>query len=73
VRGADGAVRFQGLVDLGHFTFRSAAAVDTEQQPHQPGAQGAPGWAVQVDPMKPTLKPPGTKRLRLKCDILLSN
>jgi hypothetical protein len=26
---------------------------------------------VQVDPMKPTLKPPGTKRLKLKCDILL--
>ena len=27
---------------------------------------------MQVDPMKPKLKPPGTKRLRLKCDILLS-
>ena len=31
------------------------------------------GRAVQVDPMKPRLKPPGTKRLKLKCDILLSN
>jgi len=31
-----------------------------------------PGRAVQVDPMKPKLKPPGTKRLKLKCDILLS-
>ena len=30
------------------------------------------GGAVQVDPIKPTLKPPGTKRLTLKCDILLS-
>ena len=30
------------------------------------------GKAVQVDPMKPKLKPPGTKRLKLKCDILLS-
>ena len=29
-----------------------------------------PGRAVQVDPIKPTLKPPGTKRLKLKCDIL---
>jgi hypothetical protein len=27
---------------------------------------------VQVDPIKPILKPPGTKRLELKCDILLS-
>ena len=30
------------------------------------------GRAVQVDPMKPKLKPPGTNRLKLKCDILLS-
>jgi len=28
---------------------------------------------VQVDPIKPLLKPPGTKRLKLKCDVLLSN
>jgi len=27
---------------------------------------------VQVDPIKPKLKPPGTKRLKLKCDMLLS-
>ena len=27
---------------------------------------------MQVDPTKPTLKPPGTKRLKLKCDALLS-
>jgi len=27
---------------------------------------------VQVDPIKPKLKPPGTKRLKLKCDVLLS-
>ena len=30
------------------------------------------GRAVQVDPMKPNLKPPGTKRLKLNCGILLS-
>jgi hypothetical protein len=30
------------------------------------------GRAVQVDPMNSKLKPPGTKRLKLKCDILLS-
>jgi len=28
---------------------------------------------VQVDPIKPTLKAPGTKRLKLKYDELLSN
>ena len=28
---------------------------------------------MQVDPIKPTLKAPGTKRLRLKCDKLLSH
>jgi hypothetical protein len=30
------------------------------------------GKAVQIDPVKPTSKPPGTKRLKLKCDRLLS-
>jgi len=33
---------------------------------------GAQGKALQVDPIKPTLKLPGTKRLKLNCDILLS-
>jgi len=28
---------------------------------------------VQVDPIKPKLKPPGSKRLNLNCDVLLSN
>ena len=32
----------------------------------QHGAQ--PGRAVQVDPIKPMLKPPGTKHSKLKCD-----
>jgi len=27
---------------------------------------------VQVDPIKPNLKPPGTERLKLNCDVLLS-
>ena len=30
------------------------------------------GRAAQVHPIKPKLKPPGTKRLKLNCDILLS-
>jgi hypothetical protein len=31
------------------------------------------GRAVQVEPMKPKLKPPGTERLTLERDELLSN
>jgi hypothetical protein len=31
------------------------------------------GRVVHVDPMKPKLKPPGTKRLKLASDGLLSN
>ena len=31
------------------------------------------GRAMQVDPMKPTLKAPGPKHLKLNCDILLSS
>ena len=29
--------------------------------------------AVQIDPMKPELRPPGAKCLQLRCDILLSS
>jgi hypothetical protein len=32
----------------------------------------AHGRAVQVDSIKPKLKPPGTKHLKLRCDTLLS-
>jgi len=28
---------------------------------------------VQVDPLKPKLKPPGVKHLKLICDVLLSS
>jgi len=30
------------------------------------------GRSVQIDPIKPKLKPPGIKRLKLNCDMLLS-
>jgi len=36
-------------------------------------ADQAQGRVVQVDPIKPVLKAPGSQRLRLRCDILLSN
>jgi len=31
------------------------------------------GWVVQVEPIEPMLKPPGSKHLRLKCVKLLSS
>ena len=37
------------------------------------GAGGNQGRAVQVDPIKPKVKAPGTKRLTLKCDEPLSS
>ena len=33
---------------------------------------GGPGEAVQIDPIKSKLKPPGTKLFKLNCDVLLS-
>ena len=33
----------------------------------------APGRAVQVHPIEPSLKPPGTKRLKLEHDEVLSS
>ena len=48
----------------------SAAVGGADAVPY--AAAGAQGRAVQVDPIKPKLQPPGTKRLKLNCDILLS-
>jgi hypothetical protein len=36
------------------------------------GLAAGHGRAVQVDTIRPRLKPPGTKRLKLNCDVLLS-
>ena len=48
-----------------------------ERWAHEPraGGGGAPGHgkAVQVDLIKPKLKPPRRKRLKLRCDVPLSN
>jgi hypothetical protein len=42
-------------------------------RPHAPGGRRQPGRAVQVDPIKPTLKSPGTERLKVKRVKPLSN
>jgi hypothetical protein len=48
--------------------------VDDElMTPRRALATGHQGRAVQVDPMKPALKAPGTKPLKLKYDELLSS
>jgi len=39
----------------------------------EPGREQPQGRAVQVDPVKSRLKPPGTKRLKLKYEGPLSN
>jgi hypothetical protein len=44
-----------------------------DDQARLPGRAGARGKKVQVDPIEPTLKAPGSERLKLKCDDLLSN
>ena len=42
------------------------------QRPQPAARLARPGMPVPIDPIKPELKPPGTKRLKLKCDALLS-
>ena len=42
-------------------------AIDSRRQLGEPL-----GRAVQADPIKHKFKPPGTKRLQLNCDVLLS-
>jgi hypothetical protein len=54
-----------------------AGGVGRGAQPPAPlpagrGGRPRPGRAVQVDPIKPNLKLPGTERLKLTCDELLS-
>jgi len=49
---------------LSSFAFKSNLRRYNVVHERRPG--GVRGRAVQVDPMKPKLKPPGTKRLKLK-------
>ena len=49
-----------------------AAAVAVRRAGPAGGLGACRGRAVQVDPIKPTLNSPGTKRLKLKFDTMLS-
>ena len=51
----------------------AAAAADLAKAAAAAAAVAPRGKAVQVDPIRPTLKAPNTKRLKLKVDELLSN
>ena len=62
--GADGARAAGG----GRRRRADADAALRHAAPHR-----ARGRAVQVDPMKPTLKAPGSEHSKLKSDDLLSN
>ena len=61
---------------LNYDTLLSSFAVNFNLRRYKEGSfAGASGRgrAVQVDPIKPTLKAPGTKRLKLNYDKLLSS
>ena len=55
-----------------NLTFVDTCAAFSAMLPRG-GTPPAPGNAVQLDPIKPMLQAPGTKRLKLKYDELLSN
>jgi hypothetical protein len=48
-------------------------SVDSDSNCSDDGSGGSSGEAMLVDPIKPTLQAPGTKRLNLEHDKLLSN
>ena len=56
------------LKELPGSTWEQPWSTDSGQQ-----EAAALGKSVQVDPIKPTLEAPGTKRLNLKSDKLLSS
>jgi len=74
-------VRSRGTSSAGSFRAavgRAAAAAATGDYEDGDGYGAAEGGltphgrAVQADPIKSTLKPTGSKRLKVSCDILLS-
>ena len=62
---------------LSNFAFnfnlrRYSLVLLLHRPPHHCRRAGFHGRPVQVDPMKLKFKPPGTERLKLKCDVPLS-
>ena len=63
-------LRFRGFADRLYEVARDAAMrrqlakLRVEQRAEESKWGTGPGRAVQVDPMKPMLKPPGTKRFK---------
>ena len=62
-----------GPMSLGAALVVAAAAAPTGVHRWEGWFGDGPGRAVQVEPIKPRLEAPGTKRLILKCDDLLSS
>jgi len=53
--------------------LKGPEATAVQVDPMRPMLKGPGATAVQVDPMTPMLKGHGAKRLKLKCDNLLSS
>jgi hypothetical protein len=54
-------------IDIGSYPVTLAAG-GCGRAAAAPQRRNRPGRVVQVDPIKPKLNPPGTKRLKLECD-----
>jgi len=67
---------YEELLSIFAFNFslrRYSKVLHLHRPPHHCRRAGFHGGEVQVDPMKPVLKQPGTERLNLECDEPLSN
>ena len=75
-----GTFRNSGIAQIAETTLRSfpslpmhrSQAAEERTRRLAKTQRARPGRAVQADPIKPTLKAPGTMRLKLKCGNLAS-
>jgi hypothetical protein len=68
----DAGVAGNACVSLARGNEGAVSQGDISRDPLRAQHQNGQGRAVQVDPIKPKLKPPITKRLKVECDILIS-
>jgi hypothetical protein len=66
-------LEYDGPLSKFAFTFNLRRCIEALREANVAAARGVRGRAVQVEPMKPMLKPPGTDRLKPECDEPLSN